>query len=98
MLAREWVRWRDPDDDATAELFPCLGVAPVLCDTHGEGEGWEELKAALHLKTVGDSGYGITTGTCLKVLPDGRVEALGGPIFRYVRTAKTVRRQPDLNP
>jgi peptidase E len=98
MMAKEWVRWRDPDDDATAELFPCLGVAPVLCDTHGEGEGWEELKAALRLKPAGAFGYGIATGTCLKVLPDGRVESLGGPVFRYVRTAKTVRRQADLVP
>ena len=39
MLAREWVRWTDPDDDSTAELFPCLGVAPLICDTHGEGDG-----------------------------------------------------------
>ncbi|HLE17380.1 MAG TPA: Type 1 glutamine amidotransferase-like domain-containing protein, partial [Syntrophales bacterium] len=36
MLAVEWVRWKDPDDDSTAELFPCLGIAPVICDTHGE--------------------------------------------------------------
>jgi peptidase E len=34
MLAREWVRWKDPDDDSSAEIFPCLGLAPVICDTH----------------------------------------------------------------
>lgn len=34
MLARTWVRWTDPDSDASAETFPCLGFAPVLCDTH----------------------------------------------------------------
>ena len=44
MLARKWVRWRDPHNDESAELFPCLGLAPILCDTHGEGDGWEELK------------------------------------------------------
>jgi peptidase E len=98
MLAREWVRWRDPDDDASAELFPCLGVAPVLCDTHGEGEGWEELKAALRLKPVGATGFGITSGACLKVFPDGRVEALGGVVARYGRRAITVRRLADLTP
>ncbi|MGA2642648.1 MAG: Type 1 glutamine amidotransferase-like domain-containing protein, partial [Spirochaetia bacterium] len=40
MLAKHWVRWHDPGDDASAELFPCLGLAPVLCDTHGEDDGW----------------------------------------------------------
>ncbi|MDD4876879.1 MAG: Type 1 glutamine amidotransferase-like domain-containing protein, partial [Dehalococcoidales bacterium] len=25
MLAKEWVRWRDPYDNSSAELFPCLG-------------------------------------------------------------------------
>ena len=45
MLARRWVRWTDPHNDDSAELFPCLGFAPVFCDTHGEGDGWGELRA-----------------------------------------------------
>ncbi|MBM2824686.1 MAG: hypothetical protein HW402_350 [Dehalococcoidales bacterium] len=98
LLAKEWVRWRDPDDDSTAELFPCLGLAPVICDTHGEGEDWEELKAALRLKQYGACAYGITSGTCLKVDPDGNVAALGGPIYQYVRRDNTVRRQADVLP
>ena len=49
MLASRWVRWRDPDDDDSAELFPCLGFAPIICDTHDEQGGWEELQAALQL-------------------------------------------------
>ena len=49
MLAKEWIRWRDPEDDTTAEIFPCLGIAPVICDTHGEQDGWEELQALLKL-------------------------------------------------
>jgi cyanophycinase-like exopeptidase len=98
MLAREWVRWRDPDDDSTAELFPCLGVAPVLCDTHGEADGWEELKAAVALSPDGALGYGITSSTCLKILPTAGPEALGGPIYRYARHGKTVKREADLVP
>ena len=97
MLAKEWVRWRDPDDDSSAELFPCLGVAPVICDTHGEPE-WEELKAALKLKQDGANGYGITSGTCLKVSSDGKVEALGGAIYKYANNKAGVRRQPDILP
>jgi peptidase E len=98
MLAKEWVRWRDPNDDSTAELFPCLGLAPVICDTHGEADDWEELKAALRLKQDGAYGYGITSGTCLKVSPDGKVEALGGAIYQYVRHDEAVQRQPDVLP
>ncbi len=98
MLAREWVRWRDPDDDSTAELFPCLGVAPVLCDTHGEADEWEELKAAVALCPDCAVGYGITSGTCLKVLPSGDVSALGGAIYRYVRQGDLSKRDLDLVP
>ena len=71
MLASQWVRWSDPNDDASAELFPCLGFAHVLCDTHGEGEGWGELKSMLALCPTGSVGYGIASGTTLKVEPDG---------------------------
>ena len=98
MLAEKWVRWRDPDDDSTAELFTCLGVAPVICDTHGEGEGWEELRAAVSLRPEGTLGYGITSNTCLRVQADGRVEALAGPVARYVRRGNEVLKQPDLKP
>jgi len=96
MLAREWVRWRDPNDDATAELFPCLGVATVLCDTHSEADHWEELQAALVLKEDGSLGYGITSGACLKVYPDGGVEALGGAVHVYARQGKAAVRQADV--
>lgn len=98
MLAREWVRWSDPKDDSTAELFPCLGLAPVICDTHAEEDDWEELKAALQLKEAGSIGYGMPSGACLKVYPDGRVEALGGAIARYIRRNGKVEWQADLLP
>ncbi len=98
MLADKWVRWRDPDDDTTAELFACLGVAPVICDTHGEGEGWEELRAAISLSPEGTIGSGITSNTCVRVDPDGTVASLAGPVARYVRRGKAAVKQPDLVP
>ena len=98
ILAQEWVRWRDPDDDSTAELFPCLGCAPVLCDTHDEEGGWEELRAALKLKEDGAVGYGIASGTAIKVYPDGKVEAAGEAVHRYLRRGAEVKRIPDLTP
>jgi peptidase E len=98
MLAKEWVRWRNPDDDTTAEVFPCLGLAPVLCDTHDEEGGWEELKALLMLEKDGATGYGIATGTALRVFPDGRVEALGGAVHQYVRRGGKVKRISDVMP
>jgi peptidase E len=98
MLAKEWVRWRNPDDDATAEVFPCLGLAPVLCDTHDEAGGWEELKVLLMLAKDGAAGYGIAAGTALRVSPDGRIEALGGAVHRYVSRGGTVKRISDVMP
>ena len=98
MLAREWVRWRDPDDDSSAELFPCLGITSVICDTHAEEDDWEELKSALKLKEDNTLGYGIPSGSCLKVYPDGRVEALGGVVTPYLKQGGNIVKQPDLLP
>jgi peptidase E len=98
MLAKEWVRWRDPDDDSTAELFPCLDIAPVLCDTHCEQDGWEELQAALKLEEDNTIGYGIVSGTAIKVSPDGSVEALGGVTHQYIRHGERVDRISDILP
>lgn len=98
MLAREWVRWRDPDDNSTAEIFPCLGLAPVICDTHAESDDWEELKAALELKEENSRGYGIPTGSCLKVSPDGKLEAIGGPVYQYTRHGNQVTKLADIRP
>jgi peptidase E len=93
MLARSWVRWADPHDDATAAAFPCLGLAPVLCDTHAETEGWEELKVLLRLSGA-DSGFGIPSGAALLVRADGSVAAMGRPVRRIALGAEL----PDLVP
>jgi peptidase E len=98
MLAKEWVRWRDPDDDSTAELFPCLGFAPVICDAHDEENDWQELKAALKLEKDNVIGYGIVSGAAIKVFPDGKAEAQGNAIPRYVRHGERVDRIPDILP
>ena len=98
MMAEEWVRWIDPDDDATAELFPCLGLAPVICDTHAEEDDWVELKAALMLEKNGTGGYGIPSGGCIKISPDGKIESLGGPVARYVHRGDSVEKLPDMKP
>jgi peptidase E len=98
MLAKKWVRWPDPDNDASAELFPCLDYAPIICDTHDEQASWEELQAALMLEKKGVKGYGLASGSGVKVMPDGKVETLGGTVFQYVRGDKKVDRLEDLLP
>lgn len=98
MLAGTWVRWRDPHDDASAELFPCLGFAPVLCDTHGEGDDWAELKAALRLRPAGAKAYGIVSGSALIVEPDGSLAAAGGPVHVFKKRGSGVAPLPDLEP
>ena len=96
MLAKEWVRWSDPDDADSAELFPCLDFAPVICDCHDEDGGWQELIAALELKETGTIGYGLSSGTGIKVYPDGSIEALAKPVHRYMREQDGVKRISDL--
>ena len=98
MLCREWVRWSNPENDSTAELFPCLNIAPVICDTHAEEDEWEELRTTLKLKINGGIGYGIPSGACLKVCPGGRLEAIGGDIPRYIKRGNKVVRIDDLLP
>jgi peptidase E len=98
MLAKKWVRWPDPAVSSTAELFPCLGIAPIICDTHDEQDGWQELKTVLRLGEDNIQGYGITTGAALKVFPDGGIEAFGGAIHQFVRRGQRVYRGPDILP
>ncbi len=98
MLGRQWVRWEDPDDDATARLFPCMGFAPIICDTHGEAEEWEELRSLLRLTAEGTLGYGIPTGGGLCVSPDGALEGLDVPIHCYAHRGGTIMRTADLPP
>ena len=98
MLAEKWVRWPDSAVGSTAELFPCLGIAPIICDTHDERDGWQELKTVLRLGEDNTQGYGITTGAAIKVFPDGGIEALGGAIHQFVRRGKRVFRGSGILP
>lgn len=84
MLGKRWVRWRNPEDDASAETFACLGLAPVLCDTHAEDDDWVELRALLQLEGEGAAGYGIGSGCALRVWPGGDCEAAGDGVVRLV--------------
>lgn len=85
LLSRQWIRWRNPDDDSTAEPFDCLGVVPLICDMHDEAEGWEELKILLRLRQVeGEIGYGIPASMGLRIHPDHRIEEIGGRVHRFI--------------
>lgn len=98
MLAREWIVWDDPSDDSTASAFPCLGFAPVLCDTHAEDDDWEELRALLLISPEGTTGYGIPAGGGLLVRSGGELEALGKPASCFAKLDRMVKRRPDLRP
>jgi hypothetical protein len=98
MLNREWVRWQNPDDDSTCNLYQCLGLSQVICDTHAEGDDWVELKAALQIGKEGAVGYGIPSGAFLKAYPDGRIEAFIEPAAKFLKKDGRVEKQPDLLP
>ncbi len=98
MLADKWVRWLDPNDDSSAELFNCLGFAPVICDAHDEQAGWEELQTALILEKDGARGYGLAAGSAIKVTPDGKVGLVGGTVYQYIHRGNQVVRIEDVQP
>jgi peptidase E len=98
MLAREWIAWEDPNDDSTASTFPCMAFAPLVCDTHGEGEDWDELRALLLISPAGTIGYGIPMGGGLRADLEGGIEALGRSATRFEKATGAVRRLDDLAP
>jgi len=98
MLARKWIRWRDPDDNKSAEFFSCLGFASILCDTHGEDDGWQELQALLGLSSTGTLGYGISSGAAIVIEPNGDLSPLGGEVARFQSKAGRVVQVESLLP
>jgi peptidase E len=98
MMGREWVRWSNPDDESTAERFPCLGVVDLCCDTHAEEDGWEELRALMRLQPERSTGYGIASSSALVVEPDGSLRALGGDVHRFERRGSDVIQVASLTP
>jgi peptidase E len=103
MLAREWVRFPEDDDEEKAELFPCLGVAPLHVDAHDEDDGWAELRALLRLVARrGDDevvGYGLTRQGGLRVEAGRggvRLTPLGTDTPRFVVRGGEVVEDPPL--
>ena len=96
MLAKQWINWPDENDEASAELFPCMNIAPVLCDTHGEEDKWNELHSLLRLTDGDQIGYGIPSGGALRISTDGAVEAISLPLYRIERKGGDIARINDL--
>ena len=89
MLCRNWMFWRDPNDDNTAELLDCLGFAPLLCDVHAEEDSWVEMKRLLGFFRQGATGYGIPAGGALRVAPNGRIKTIGAAPIRFIKKSET---------
>jgi peptidase E len=85
MLCCNWMHWRDPDDDDTAELLDCLGFAPLLCDVHAEEDNWEEMKRLLGFFPQGTTGYGIPAGGALRVATDGKITSIGSAPLQFIK-------------
>jgi len=96
MLAKQWINWPDENDEASAELFPCMNLAPVLCDTHGEADKWNELHSLLRLTEGDQIGYGIPSGGAMRISTDGAVEAISLPLYRIERKGGDIARINDL--
>jgi len=87
MLCKKWVRWENPHDDLSAQVYPCLGLAGLYCDTHAEEDNWDELKTLLScLRDEPAAGYGIPAGGAIKIKPDGQFCAYGKPLVKILKT------------
>lgn len=101
MLAREWVRFPN-EDESKAELFECIGAAPIHVDAHSEDDDWSELRTLVRLLVErGDPspvGYGLTAkgGLAAEVTGDHvALRALGTDIPRLVaRSGKVTHGKP----
>ncbi len=96
MLGAHWVRWENPDDDTTARLFACMGIAPIVCDTHAEDDDWEELKVAVRLLGKNSVGFGIPSEGGIRVAADGALTALNKDAVCYINKANRVVKSQDL--
>jgi len=85
MLCRNWMSWRDPDDDNTAELLDCLGFVPLFCDVHAEEDNWVEMKRLLGFFPQGTTGYGIPADGALRVAPGGKISPIGSAPIRFIK-------------
>ncbi len=93
LLGRTWIRWRDPEDDASAEPFRCTGIADVICDTHDEASEWSELKALLRLLPKGSEGWGIPAGGALFIQATGTIEWIGKRPVLLRQESRTVQEE-----
>ena len=84
MMGARWVRWDDPGNDDTAELFDCLGIIPVVFDTHAEDEDWIELKTVLRLTGDGARGYGIPRGGAIRADSKGTLVNLKESYLTFI--------------
>lgn len=105
MTCQEWVRFPDENDDASAEPFACLGIAPLHMDAHSEDDGWSELRILVKVlaRRHGDAlGYGVPSKGCLRVELNGggaKLAALGAPIARLAaKDDAAIVEKPPLAP
>jgi peptidase E len=95
MMGSHWVRWENPKDDASAELFDCLGLVPAIFDTHAEDEDWKELKTALQLMGPGARGYGIPSDGMISADSQGRLVNLAKALLCYINNNGQVQRESE---
>lgn len=98
LLGAHWVRFRG-QDESEPEPFACLGVVPASFDTHGEGDGWDELRAlASVLPAVSHERlvYGIPSHGAA-VWENRRLRALGRTLARFA-CGDPPKKLPDARP
>ena len=87
LLGRHWVRF--PERRAPA-AFPCLGIVPASFDTHGEADGWSELRELARRVRGEPVVFGIPSHGA--AVWDGEIlRSLGRPLARFRGGARARR-------
>jgi hypothetical protein len=90
LLGRHWVRFPERGEP---EVFACLGIVPASFDTHGDADGWSELRELARRTRDEDVVYGIPSHGCA-VWDGATLRARGAPLARF-RCGARARRLAD---
>jgi peptidase E len=88
MMGAYWARWIEPEDKIPSERFSCLGFVPIVFDTHGEKEGWPDMKKVMALMPENSVGYGLPSNCFIKADSKGNMDIIDGEPIKFTNCGK----------
>jgi cyanophycinase-like exopeptidase len=76
-----------------SQLVATFGWCPFVVGAHDEANDWKDLGYAMLMLDEAPEGFGVPFGCGLVYYPDNTVEAMGGPVYRFVSSPRGASRQ-----